>query len=327
MALLVLTAVVGGALVAASGQRRAAHAAGRAAAGRALARGAVERALVELGGWSSAAVGDTAELVAAGTAGASSTWQVHAMRISPEYHLLLAEADPGGGVRMRDARLAWWMDPLTRVAGHAAVVEADSVSVAAGAGVEADSLLAARGAVVGCDSVRGGAGVLGGVAPATGALPEPPQWGAEGGDGNLASVRLGWLGRSELAARAVHEIPKNGTWKPSCASCWSGLAFGSGDTRLTGSGAGLLVVDGDLAVARGTRWTGMLIAAGDVVLETGAEVLGLLRAGGAVSLAASSAVHGSACAAISALSTATSLARPIAAPARSWLGPLPPAAE
>ena len=326
VALLVLAAVASGALVAASGQRRAAQVAGQAVAGRTLARGTVERALVQLGGWASASVGDTAEVVAEGTAGVSNAWRVRSMRISPEYHLVVAEAGPESGFRMREARLVWWLDPLTRVAGHAAVVEADSVRVDAGGRVEADSLLAARGALLACDSAQGGSGVLGGVAPATGALPAPPEWGAHDGDGNFEGLRLGWLGSSELAAFAAHEVAPGGVWSPSCSDCWAGLVFGSGDLELAASGAGLLLVDGDVATASGVRWTGVLVASGDVELSTGAEVVGLLRAGGVVRVAATSAVQGSVCAAIAAVETAMSLARPIPAPERSWLVPLPPAA-
>lgn len=327
IALLVLTAVASGALVAASGQRRAAQVAGQSVAARTLARGAVERALVELGGWASAVVGDTAEIVAEGTAGVSNVWRGRSMRISPEYHLVVAEAGPESGFQVREARLAWWLDPLTRIAGHAAVVEADSVHLDSGGRVEADSLLAARGAILGCDSAQGGSGVLGGVAPAAGALPAPPEWGAHDGDGNFEGLRLGWLGSSELAAFAAHGVAPGGVWNPSCSDCWVGLVFGSGDLGVAASGAGLLVVDGDLAIASGVRWTGMLVASGDIELSTGVEVVGLVRAGGVVRVAATSAVQGSVCAAIAAVETATSLARPIPAPERSWLVPLPPAAR
>ena len=144
MALLVLTAVASGALVAASGQRRAAQVAGQSVAGRTLARGTVNRALVELGGWASAGVGDTAEVVAEGTAGVSNVWRLRSMRISPEYHLVVAEAGPEGGFQVREARLVWWLDPLTRVAGHAAVVEADSAPC--GRGGQSGGGFAARGA-------------------------------------------------------------------------------------------------------------------------------------------------------------------------------------
>lgn len=327
MALLVLTAVASGALVAASGQRRAAQAAGQSVAARTLARGTVERALVELRGWASASVGDTAEVVAQGTAGVSDVWRARSMRISPEYHLVVAEAGPESGFQMREARLVWWLDPLTRVAGHAAVVEADSVHLDAAGRVEADSLLAARGALLGCDSAQGGSGVLGGVAPATGALPAPPEWGADDGDSNFTRLRLGWLGVSELAAFAAHGVAPGGVWSPSCSDCWAGLVFGSGDVELAAAGAGLLLADGDLAIASGVRWTGVLAASGDIELSIGAEVVGLVRAGGVVRVAATSAVRGSVCAAIAAVETATSVARPMPVPERSWLVPLPPAAR
>ena len=117
---------------------------------------------------------------------------------------------------------------------------------------------------------------------------------------------------------------EEGSPPPGCPGCWSGLVFGTGGVRWTGSGAGVLAVDGDLVLANGSSWTGLVIVSGNVTLEPASTVLGLVRTGGVATLTGNSAVDGSACAAFEALNAASSLARPIPTPARSWLGPLPP---
>lgn len=328
LALLILAGIATAAAVAALGQLRAAEMAGRAAAGRAAARGGVERVLAENRAWSLAAVGDSAVELLADAFGERGSRRVLGLRIAGEFHLFVAEADPGGGLRMRDARLVWWMDPESRVASHEAVVESDSVVVAAGARVDAHSVLAGRSGFPACDGSPVLAGALGGrPVPAVGAPPRPPEWGAGGDGADFADLRLGWFGRSELAALADHDVAAGGLPPPGCSGCWSGLVFGSGRVRLTGSGAGVLAVDGDLVFAGGSSWSGLVLASGSVVFEPGSTLSGLVRGGGAVTLAGNSVVDGSACAAFEALNAATSLARPIPAPARSWLGPLPPGTE
>ena len=325
LALMVLGAIATAAAVAAVGQLRAAGMAGRVMSGRAAALGGVERVLAETRGAPSVEVGDAAMEMAADSFGGAGLWRVYDLRIEREFHLFIGEAEVGGGAPTRVARVTWWMDPVSRVAGHRAVVESSSIVAAASARVLADSLLAGRPGVSACDQLPILADSMGGgVVPTTGGLPQPPEWGA-GGDGPaFEDLRLGWFDRSRLAALANVDLSGGGTFAPGCSGCWSGLVFGSGLVRVEGPGAGLLAVDGDLAFANGVSWTGLVVVSGDVTFEPGAGLLGLVRAGGGVTIGDNAVVDGSACAALKALGTAASLLRPIPVPTRSWIGPLPP---
>lgn len=86
----------------------------------------------------------------------------------------------------------------------------------------------------------------------------------------------------------------------------------------------MLAVDGNLVFASGSSWIGLVLASGNVIFEPGSNLLGLIRGGESVTLVGNSVVDGSACAALGALRATTALTRPVPAPTRSWLGPLPP---
>ncbi len=326
LALMVLAGIATAAAVAAVSQLRAAGVVGKVMSGRAAAVGGVERALVETGGPPGTEVGEPPLEVAADSFGGAGLWRVHDLRIEHEFHLLLGTAHLGGGAPARAARITWWMEPASRVAGHRAVVESASVTAAASARVLADSLLAGRRGLAACDGVPLLADTLGkGLVATTGPLPGPPEWGA-GADGPaFEPIRLGWFDRFTLATVADLDLSGGGTLAPGCADCWLGLVFGSEQIRVERSGAGILAVDGDLAFANGVAWTGLVLVSGSATFETDAGLLGLVRAGGTVSLGENAIVDGSACAALEGLRNAASLLRPIPLPGRSWLGPVPPA--
>ena len=328
LALMVLAGIATAAAVAAVSQLRAAGVVGRVMSGQEAAHGGVERVLVETRSAPPTAVGEPPVELAADSFGAEGHWRVQDLRIEHEFHLLLGTARVGGGVPARTARIAWWMEPAARVAGHRAVVESASVTAAAGARVLADSLLAGRRGLAACGGLPLLAGALGGgPVPTAGPLPGPPEWGA-GGDGPaFETIRLGWFDRSRLAAFADRDLSGGGTLVPGCTNCWLGLVFGSEEVRAARSGAGVLAIDGDLTFASGVVWTGLVLVAGDVTFEAGAGLLGLVRAGGTVRLAENAIVDGSACAALEGLRNAPSLSRPVPLPGRSWLGPIPPASE
>ncbi len=328
LALLVLAGIATAAAVAALGQLRAAAMAGRVATNRAAALGGVERVLAETRGPPKAAVGGAAVEMASDSLGGHGLRRVHDLRLDRELHLFIGEAESGGGAPTRVARVIWWMEPASRVAGHRAVVESPSVVAAGSARLLADSLLAARRGLAACDGIPLLARAMGGgLVPAMGGLPQPPEWGARTGDPSFEKLRLGWFDRSTLAALADRDLSGGGTLAPSCPGCWSGLVFGTGQVRVDGSGAGVLAVDGSLAFGSSVAWTGLVLASGDVTVATGGRVLGLVRAGGMVDLADNATVDGSACAALEALKAAASLSRPIPLPGRSWIGPVPPGAE
>ena len=326
LALMVLAGIATAAAVAAVGQLRAASMAGRVMSGRAAALGGVERVLAETRGPPRAVVGGAAVEMAVDSIGGRGLWRVHDLRVEREFHLLIGEAESGGGVPIRVARVVWWMEPESRVAGHRAVVESASVVAAGSARLLADSLLTGRRGFAACDQVL--ADTMGwGLVPTTGGLSGPPEWGA-GGDGpSFENLRLGWFDGSTLAALADLDLSGGGTLTPVCPDCWSGLVFGSGQVRVAGSGAGVLAIDGNLVFGSGVVWTGLVLVSGDVTIEAGAGLLGLVRAGGTVTLAENATVDGSACAALEALKTAAGLLRPIPLPGRSWIGPIPPGAE
>ena len=328
LALMVLAAIATAAAVAAVGQLRAAGMAGRVMSARAGALGGVERVLAETRGPPDAEVGEEAVEMAADSLGEAGQWRVLDLRLEREFHLLIGEAALGGGVPIRVARIAWWMEPESRVAAHRAVVESGAVAVAAGARVLADALLAGRRGLAACDDVPFLVDTIGGgPVPPTGGLPQPPEWGA-GDDGpSFQEMRFGWFDRPTLAALADLDLSGGGTLVPGCPDCWSGLVFGSDQVRVEGSGAGVLAVDGNLAFASGVAWTGLVLASGAVTFETDAALLGLVRAGGTVTLGDGAVVDGSACAALEALRNAASLLRPIPLPGRSWIGPVPPGLE
>jgi hypothetical protein len=56
------------------------------------------------------------------------------------------------------------------------------------------------------------------------------------------------------------------------------------DSIVTASGAGVLIVDGDLTLAAAVRFDGLVIASGSVLLEPGTLVRGAVHAGGNVSV-------------------------------------------
>lgn len=328
LALLVLAAIATAAAAAAVSQLRAAGTVGRALSGRTAALGGIERVLAETQSAPGAEVGEPPMELAADSFGGEGLWRVHDLRIENEFHLLIGTARLGRGVPARAARITWWMEPSSRVAGHRAVVESASVTTAVGARVLADSLLAGRRGLASCDGIPLLAEALGsGPVPTIGPLPGPPEWGA-GGDGpDFATMRLAWFGRSVLADAADIDLSGGGTLAPGCADCWLGLVFGSDEVRVERSGAGILAIDGNLTFASGVVWTGLVLVSGNATFEADAGLLGLVRAGGAVSLGEDAIVDGSACAALEGLRNALSLSRPVPLPRRSWLGPIPPALE
>ena len=325
LALLVLAGIASAALAAALGQLRAASRAGRVLAGQTAARAVVEEAIDSSRGEPRAALGGAAVELLRDSTGTHGVRRVLDLRIAPEFHLLVGEAAPGGGAGARHPRIVWWMDPEARVGGHRAVLEATTVAVAHGIRVRTDLVLGERPGVAGCANspalarsfARQGSLV-------SGELPEPPEWGAGRDAPDFDSVRLGRFSAPMLDRLADARLSADGRVVPACPGCWSGLVFGTGSARLGEGGAGLLVVDGDLTLERGSAWTGLLLVAGDLDVAPGARVTGLLRAGGTLAVAAGAGVDGSACAALEALRRATSLDRPLPLPGRTSAGPLSP---
>lgn len=317
LSLLVLAGIASAAVAAAVGQVRSAAAAGQLLAARAAARAGMEATLAGTTGASAASEGGAAVELASGDFGEAGTWRVLAVRITSEHHLFLGEAAMEAGAAFRELRPTWWLDPETRVAGHRAVVEGAAIQVGAGAQVLANRILEARPGMQACGSRTVLADAFAGaVVPLTGPLPSP-EWDATPADsanGAGAEARIGLLRGAMLSRAADARLPL----EPSCADCWHGLVTGSGSVEVTGSGRGVLVVRGSVALVPGSSWTGLVVASGDVEVQGSATVTGLVRGGGSVTLAAGAVVDGSACVAVRALESARSLARPIPISGSSW---------
>jgi len=327
LALLVLAGIASAAVAASLGQVRAATVAGKVLAARNGARGGLDILFQQRRGTPRTQSGGASMVLDSGTFGQQGAWRVRELRLAREFHLFIAEGEIGGGVPMREVRVAWWMDPDARTRSHSAVVEAASLQMGAGSDVRADSIFSTRAGIEGCEELAASPGSV--VAPhptAYATLPSPPEWGSAT-DADFADLRLGWFSEPVLAELADHALPGGAFQQPECNGCWRGLVHSRGDLLLTGQEAGIVAVRGSLRLAAAASWTGLILASGDVALEPGATIVGLVRAGGSVVLGDGSLIDGSACAAHDALREATTLARPIPLPGRSWAGPVPPAAR
>ena len=312
LALLALLGIASAAVAATMAQVRAASVAGQVLAARAAARSELETVLASTVGAPAASVGGSAVELAADTFRSNGSWTVLDLRLSTEMHLLGGEAVTGGRVGYRHWRAVWWMDPDARVAAHRAVVEGASTAVAAGARIESTHLLGSRPDVPACSGRPALDGAFGGPGfPPTGPLSVSSD----------RAHRLGLLTWPTLVSLATVNLSSGSLPAGSCPSCWQGLVVGSGATEWTHAGRGVLVVDGDLALSTGAAWTGLVLAAGDAVLRDGAKVTGLLRAGGRVVLESGAEVDGSACAALSGITSASALRRPLALPGPHWAEP------
>lgn len=325
LALLTLAGIASAALAAAMGQVRAATMAGKVLSARTGARGGLETLFRTRRGTPQSLVDGGAVVLDSGTFAHEGIWRVHELRLASEFHLFIGEGRIADDVIMREARVAWWMDPATRLQSHGAVVESVSLEIGTSAEIRTDSTLAYRAGMPGCDD----AAAFSGLETATlahAALPDPPEWGG-GADGPpFADLRLGWFSNHMLADLADHALAGGSFGAATCDGCWLGLVHSRGDLLLTGRPAGVLAVDGNLRLAPGARWTGLVLVARDMALEDDSAIVGLVRAGGSVALADGSMIDGSFCAAYRALGAAASLARPIPFPRRSWAGPVPPPA-
>lgn len=323
LALMVLAGIASAALAASMGQVRAATMAGRVLSARTGARAGLETVFRSWRGTPQSLADGGAVVLDSGTFAHEGTWRVHQLRLAREFHLFIGEGRVADGVVMREARVAWWMDPATRLQSHGAVVESVSLEMGTGAEIRTDSTLAYRPGMSACDEPAAFSG-LATAPPPHAALPDPPEWGG-GTDGPpFADLRLGWFSNHMLADLADHALAGGSFGRATCDGCWLGLVHSRGDLLLTGRASGVLAVDGNLRLAPGARWTGLALVARDMALDDDSAVVGLVRAGGSVALAEGSMIDGSVCAAYHALGAAASLARPIPFPRRSWAGPVPP---
>lgn len=316
LALFVLTGIALAAVVAATGQLRAANMAGQVLTARVASRAGLDRVIAETRGLATSAAGGTGVQLASDRTGVGGSWRVIDYRVSPEFHVFAGEATVRGSVSFRELRPVWWIDPEARVTAHAAVVEGDDLVVAPGGRIQTDGLLAARIGFEACGHRAALARAFGRQAfPPAGPLPGSGPWRNHGED--EPRIGLGLLHDSELFRAADSQFRS----KRGCADCWQGLVVGRGDVEVTDAGRGVLAIDGSIVFEPGGSWTGIVMASGSVLVQSGAEITGLVRGGGRVEVADGGVVDGSACAALTAMESARAMYRPIPVSGPVWAAP------
>lgn len=241
-----------------------------------------------------------------------------ARRLGPESWLLEGVGRRASGARARTLHMAWALDPLRRILDLVAVV-----SVGPEAEVELGGTLDAADPTAvspperawDCDPWRAQLALqqtlasLAGVAVLADSVPEPTL-GLLDLDAMLAAATVSVSGSgtpapNEASGACLVSDPWNWgdpdqPWRP----CGPHLPLRSAGSDLVvsgGVGQGMLVVDGDVTLAAGTRYFGLVIARGGVSLEGGSVFEGMALAGSGLHIAPGSRVRGSTCWAVRAL--------------------------
>ncbi|MGD2045055.1 MAG: hypothetical protein PVH96_02435 [Gemmatimonadota bacterium] len=239
-------------------------------------------------------------------------------RLGPESWLVEGRALDPSGVEARSARLAWSLDPLTRVLMLRGVVTTTPGAAASIAGtVDASAPAMVRPPMQPGDCDPWQASLtedLGGVPLSVVAPPED----------STAPLALGAMDFDRILAAAPVLIPERGTPAPDEAlgAClvdepwvWGDpdqpwrpcgpvvpMRASLGELEVEGGvGQALLVVDGDLSLTAGARYYGLVLVRGMLRLEGGAHFEGMALARDGVDVASSSSLVGSECWALRAL--------------------------
>lgn len=238
-------------------------------------------------------------------------------RLGPESWLVEGRARGPSGVEARSARLAWSLDPLTRVLALRGVVTVTPGAAASIAGtVDASTPAMVRPPMQpeDCDPWQAALAVPGGVPLSVVAPPED----------STAPLALGAMDFDRILAAAPVVVPERGTPAPDEAlgACltdepwvWGDpdqpwrpcgpvvpMRASLGDLEVEGGvGQALLVVDGDLSLTAGARYYGLVLVRGMLRLEGGAHLEGMALARDGVEVASGSSLVGSECWALRAL--------------------------
>lgn len=316
--MLALLALAHAALVASLSERAASRAAVRELELEGAARWALENTFAPpLPSWADSAETWEERSTDLGPVGAMEAVGVF-RRLGPESWLVEGEASDARGVRARTARLAWSLDPLTRVVSVDAVVSvAPAAPLTLGGTLDASAPAAVEPPMEAwaCDPwvadlvARYAAAPLGVVGP----LPD-----------SAAAPALGLLDLEALLTLAPVTVAGTGTPAPteSAGSCVVDEPWGWGDpdrpwrpcgnhlpmraatgdlTVSGGAGQGLLVVEGDLTVRDGARFYGLIVAGGVLRLAAGATLEGMALAAGGLFTDPGTTLRGSGCWAVRAL--------------------------
>jgi hypothetical protein len=224
-----------------------------------------------------------------------------------------------GTTEARAARLAWGMDPLTRVLalrGAITIGLGAPVTIAGGVDASAPTAIDPPMDPTACDPwitrldahyalepLAAVATLVADTLPSLGMLDFA----------NLLDAAVVTLAAnvspspSEALGACVITEPSNWgdperPWRP----CGQHFALRRSVGSLTmngGSGQGVLVVDGDLVLDAGARFYGFVIASGALRVESGGELVGMSIATGGAAIAAGGVMRASACWAVRALAT------------------------
>jgi hypothetical protein len=244
-----------------------------------------------------------------------------------------------GTTEARAARLAWAMDPLTRVLAlrgaitvglGAPVTIAGSVDASAPVAIDppmdaaaCDPWLTQLDAHYALEPLAPVATLVADTLPSLGLLDfanllDAAEVTVAGSVSPSPSESLGSCVITDPSNWGDPERP----WRP-CGQHFA-LRKSVGSLRVTGgAGQGVLVVDGDLALDAGARFYGLVIASGALRVESGGELVGMALTTGGGDIAGGGLVSASACWAVRALASSRArLGRLRPMPVEVVLGPV-----
>jgi len=237
-----------------------------------------------------------------------------AERLSSESWLLRGRgAVDGWAGSVSSARLAWVLDPVTRVASFSAVVHQGTPGPAGPGGqITTDVLPDSMSHSLVCSPWFAALDSMLSASP-------PPAFTVD----TTEALRLGRLDADALATLATDEAFDSVTPMPivrlgRCTealdnwgdplfpygACGGRFVFRrrQGGFRIQGGvGQGVLIVTDDLVLDAGADFRGLILVGGSLRLEQGSRFQGLARVGGAVQVSDSSRIAGSACWAVRSL--------------------------
>jgi len=339
--LLLMLAVISlghGVLASALGELAASRARVRQLEASAAAQAAVARALGQAAGAWLDSIAPGREVVADSLVVGPGHGLGALRRLDPEAWLVVGTGRSGGRATVRTARLAWSLDPVTRVTslrGALSVTPGAPVTIAGA--VEASDPIGAAPPLTAEECAPWTTDLAVHYATAPLVPVDAPEW--------ATGPSLGLLTLARLLTRADGTISGTGTPQPTerLGACVSDDPWGWGDPEgygpcrshlpmrasegdlsvVGGVGQGILVVGGELTLTAGARFYGLLIVGGPLRIEAGASLTGFALAGGGALVSAGSSVAASACWAVRSLAAhRVSLSRLQLVPGVPEVGPL-----
>jgi len=312
LVMLGLFALTHGVLVASLAELAGSRAAVRELEVSAAAEGALQATLTTPPGpWMDSVVAWDARTVSHGPAGRTETFGIM-RRLGPESWLIEGLAQMHSRAPARTARMAWSIDPLTRVTSLQGIVSVGPGALASIPGTVDTSdptAVVAPMQAGDCDAWLDAlnAHYLAHEVPAVATLPDsasPPGLGLLEFADALAAAPVAVAGSGTPAPTEVLGVCLTDEpwgwgdpvrpWRP-CGALLP-LRAASGDLLVSGgAGQGVLIVDGELTLAAGARYYGLVLSSGALRLEAGSVFEGMALAQGGVYVAEGATLRGSAC--------------------------------